>query len=183
MRVFYFQGLLKELIVDNHNAPLQTPECTGSPKANTVHQVWVWFWRLFPVLSLAYAWYCFYVPANQIAWADNFANAQEQATGSQKQIILFFTGDWCVPCRIMKRNVWADDQVTAIVNKSFIPVSIDVDLPENSELADRYNIGGTPITLVVDAQGDALGWRVGGIDKAQFLDLIQNPNPPTADQD
>jgi thiol:disulfide interchange protein len=67
--------------------------------------------RVFLVVSLAYAWYCFYVPANTIAWADNYASAQTLATDSGKPIILYFTGKWCVPCRVMQRQVWADASV------------------------------------------------------------------------
>ena len=114
------------------------------------HWLWIWFWRVTLVVSLSYAWYCFYVPSNSIVWADNFTSAQYKASQSDKPIILFFTGKWCVPCKIMKRQVWADDQVMNTVNTSFIPVTIDVDDPDNASVLVRYNIGGTPITIVTD---------------------------------
>ena len=72
----------------------------------------------------------------------------------------------------MKRNVWADDQVMNTVNTAFIPVTIDVDDPDNAAVLVRYNIGGTPITIVTDPNGNALQWRVGGIGKSEFLDLL-----------
>ena len=72
----------------------------------------------------------------------------------------------------MKRNVWADDQVMNIVNAAFIPVTIDVDDPDNAAVLVRYNVGGTPITIVTDPNGNALQWRVGGISKSEFLDLL-----------
>ena len=108
----------------------------SQPSAGTASQTdrskfnfWRWFWIATLVVSLAYAWYCFYVPSNNIAWAADYTSAQQQASQTGKPIILFFTGKWCVPCRIMKRTVWADEQVTALVNASFIPVTIDVDDP------------------------------------------------------
>lgn len=53
-----------------------------------------WFWRLFLVASLAYAWYSFYVPSNDVAWSQDFALAQEQSSQTGKPILLFFTAEW-----------------------------------------------------------------------------------------
>ena len=133
---------------------------------------WRWFWIATLVVSLPYAWYCFYVPANKIAWADDYTAAQQQAAQSNKPIILFFTGKWCVPCRIMKRTVWADEQVKASVNSSFIPVTIDVDDPGSAEALSRYRFSTTPTTIVTDPQGKVLQQKEGGIGKADFLEMI-----------
>ncbi len=141
------------------------------------HWLWIWFWRATLVVSLSYAWYCFYVPSNSIIWADNYTSAQHQSAQSDKPIILFFTGKWCVPCKVMKRQVWADDQVMKTVNSEFIPVTIDVDDPDNAAILVRYNVGGTPITIVTDPNGNALQWRVGGIGKSEFLELLRASNP------
>ncbi|SVE48868.1 uncharacterized protein METZ01_LOCUS501722 [marine metagenome] len=144
------------------------------------HWLWIWFWRVTLVVSLSYAWYCFYVPSNSIVWADNYTSAQHQAAQSGKPIILFFTGKWCVPCKIMKRQVWADNQVMNTVNAAFIPVTIDVDDPDNAAILVRYNVGGTPITpitIVTAPNGNALQWRVGGIGKSEFLELLRASSP------
>ena len=75
----------------------------------------------------------------------------------------------------MKRQVWADNQVMNTVNAAFIPVTIDVDDPDNASLLVRYNIAGTPtpITIITDSKGNALEWRVGGIGKSEFLELLR----------
>ena len=75
----------------------------------------------------------------------------------------------------MKRQVWADNQVMNAVNTAFIPVTIDVDDPDNASLLVRYNISGTPtpITIITDSKGNALEWRVGGIGKSEFLELLR----------
>ena len=67
------------------------------------HPLWCWFWLTFLVASLYYAWYSFYVPSNDVAWADDIASARQLATQSGKNMLLFFTAEWCVPCRVMKR--------------------------------------------------------------------------------
>ncbi len=80
----------------------------------------------------------------------------------------------------MKRQVWADPEVAALVNSQFIPVAIDVDESENAEWLSRYKVGGAPVTIVTDAHGNALRWRVGGISKTEFLELLSEPNPWSA---
>lgn len=145
-----------------------------------VFHFWRCFWLTFLVVSLAYAWYSFYVPSNDIAWADNYDSALQEAAESDQPIILYFTGTWCVPCRIMKRQVWADEQIVALVNAQFVPVAIDVDEPENSELLTQYNIKGTPVTIVCDPQANVLDWRAGGISKPEFLELLSSSSPSGA---
>ena len=133
---------------------------------------WRCFWLIFLLGSLGYAWYCFYVPPNEIAWAKDYDSAREQSVESGKPIVLYFTATWCVPCRIMKRQVWADEQVRKKVNSGFIPVAIDIGSPENTDLMTAYKVSGAPVTIVCDSQGNALNWRAGGTTKADFLKLL-----------
>ena len=72
----------------------------------------------------------------------------------------------------MKRQVWADERVIALVNAQFIPVAIDVDNAGHAAVMARYKIGGPPVTIVTDPQGKVLDWRAGGISKSEFLELL-----------
>lgn len=169
------------MIPDNSLSDSQSPNqppaepAPGSTRGKR-HRFWRWFWLTFLVVSLAYAWYCFYVPANNIAWADDYAAAQRQAVQSDEPIILFFTGKWCVPCRIMKRNVWADDLVADTVNANFVPVMIDVDDPGAADAVRRYSVGSTPKTVITDPEGNVLRQKEGGMSKMEFLGLLQPVN-------
>lgn len=137
------------------------------------HPFWRWFWLTFLVLSLAYAWYSFYVPSNDVEWADNMSSAQELASESGKNILLFFTGDWCVPCRIMKREVFADEEVRQAIHSQVVPLMIDIDDPSAEELLKQYNVRGTPITIFTDPQGKVLDYAVGKIGKTKFLEMLK----------
>ena len=72
----------------------------------------------------------------------------------------------------MKRTVWADEQVTALVNKSFIPVTIDVDDSDSGAVRGRYSVGVTPSTIITDSNGNVLQHKVGGVGKADFLEML-----------
>lgn len=157
---------------------MQLPDNPDSPPVRKKRsRFWQIFWLTFLVVSLGFAWYSFYAPANHITWADNYAAAQQEAAKSDKPIFLYFTGKWCSPCRIMKRQVWADSEVEKEVNSRFIPVQMDVDDPNNASVLARYNVGGAPVTIITDPKGDVLRWRAGGIGKSEFLVFLGMPNP------
>ncbi len=138
---------------------------------------WRWFWLTFLVVSLSWAWHDFYVPANNVNWASDYATAQQQAARSGRPMILFFTATWCAPCRIMKRTVWADKQVEAEVNAAFTPVLIDVNDPGAADALSRYRIGATPTTIFTDPQGKVLERVDGGMGKTDFLAVLARLNP------
>lgn len=138
------------------------------------HPFWQWFWLTFLVGSLAYAWYSFYVPSNDVVWADDVASAQELANDSGKNMLLFFTGKWCVPCRIMKREVFADKEVMKVINSQVVPVMINIDDPKAEEVVKHYQVGGTPVLIFTDPQGKVIDYAVGKIGKTEFLEMLGN---------
>ena len=146
----------------------ESPARPGRSKFN----FWRWFWLSTIPVSLGWIWYDFYAPANHVTWAKDYASAEQQAAKSGKPMILFFTGKWCSPCRIMKRNVWADAQVEAMVNARFTPVVIDVDDPHEAPVLSRYRVGATPTTIITDTHGGVLTSVQGGVGKTEFLELM-----------
>ena len=141
---------------------------------NKSHPFWRLFWLTFLVVSLAYAWYSFYTPSNDIKWVNNITSIKELTKNSNKNSLLFFTGKWCSPCRIMKREVFADSEVEKIINSQITPVIIDVDNPNTKELVKYYKIGVTPTTIIVDSHGKVLDYVVGKVEKKKFLEMLSN---------
>ncbi|MEM1119947.1 MAG: thioredoxin family protein [Bacteroidota bacterium] len=146
------------------------------PKKNA-HPFWRWFWLSFLVASLAYTWYSFYAPSNNVAWSDNMVAAKEIANESNKNMMLFFTGKWCSPCRIMKRNVFADKEVADAINAKFVPIIIDIDDPNSKEIVKGYKVGTTPVTIFTNPDGEVINYAVGKIGKVAFLELLGNAKP------
>jgi protein disulfide-isomerase len=149
---------------------------TDDPKSKAAkgksHPIWRWFWLTFLVVSLGYAWYSFYVPSNDVVWADDIASARQLAAESGKNTLLFFTAEWCVPCRIMKREVFADQEAMTAINAQVVPVMIHADAPGADEVFSQYNVGGTPVTIFADPQGNVLDYAVGRIGKTEFLNML-----------
>ena len=100
--------------------------------------------------------------------------AELLAESTDKNLMLFFTGTWCVPCKVMKRQVFADKQVASAVNSKVVPVIIDVDDPKSKEIVERYKAGVTPITLFIDGNGDVLDYGVGKMEKEAFMEMLND---------
>lgn len=77
----------------------------------------------------------------------------------------------------MKRNVWADEQVEAVVKAGFTPVMIDLDDPNAAATVSGYRVVATPTTIITDSQGKVLKRVEGGMGKPEFLDLLGKLNP------
>ncbi|WP_421805241.1 thioredoxin fold domain-containing protein [Flagellimonas sp.] len=135
------------------------------------HPFWSFFWLTFLVVSLGYAWYSFYAPSNEIKWV-NISNQELLFNNSNKYSIVFFTGEWCSPCRIMKREVCADQKVEEIVNSKFRAIMIDVGNPETNEIVNQYKTNVTPTTIILDSKGKVIERIVGKIEKNKFLEML-----------
>ena len=137
------------------------------------HPFWRWFWLIFLVASLAYAWYSFYAPANEIEWVNDITTSQELTKFPSKNTLIFFTGKWCSPCKIMEREVFADDEVERIINTQVTPVMIDIDNPNTNEIVNFYKVSATPTTIILDSHGKVLDYVVGKIGKKEFLEMLK----------
>lgn len=152
--------------------PMTNDNAPSSAARKGSHPFWKVFWLAFLVASLAYAWYSFYVPANDVAWARDFDEARALAAESHRPVLLFFTAEWCAPCRVMKREVFADREVMQAINASVVPVMLSMGEPGSDAVFERYQVGGTPVTIFTDADGTVLDFEVGRIGKARFLEIL-----------
>lgn len=118
-------------------------------------------WALLVVVAVATQWPMlkgwYYraagtpVPTNGIPWQTDFRSALKEAKTRHSLVLVDFSASWCPPCVAMKHEVWPNKDVTAIVKKSFVPVSVDVD--HDNGLSDMYNVSGIPAVLVLDSAG------------------------------
>lgn len=100
--------------------------------------------------------------------------AQKLANNSDKNIMVFFTAEWCSPCRIMKREVFADQEVKNAMDAKVVSIEINIDDPNTEALVKQYNIGATPTTIFIDTEGNVINYAVGKVGKAKFLEMLLN---------
>jgi thioredoxin-related protein len=106
-------------------------------------------------------------PGAKLNWLTNFEAAQAQARSEKKMLLINFTGsDWCPPCMMLEREVFAQEKFTDYAAKNL--VLLEVDFPRrkqlsaeqraaNEKLAGEYGIEGFPTVIVLDSSGKPLG--------------------------
>ena len=162
------------IMAEGEDSSTNSGESVAGLAKKKPHPFWRFFWLSFLVASLWYAWYSFYAPSNDVAWADDLASAQKLAADSNKNTMLFFTATWCSPCRIMKREVFADQEAMRAINEQVVPVMIYQDDPGTEEIFRKYQVGGTPVTIFADSKGEVIDYAVGRVGKTEFLEMLGN---------
>lgn len=61
-----------------------------------------------------------------VRWMD-YNEAFKQAQSKPKLVFVDLFADWCIPCRVMDKNVYSSPMVADMLNKYFYPVKLDVD--------------------------------------------------------
>ncbi|WP_449253371.1 protein-disulfide reductase DsbD [Brevundimonas naejangsanensis] len=88
------------------------------------------------------------VPAAVVVDPAGLERAIGDAAARSRPTMIYFTADWCVICRQMDREVFADGQVVAALqNADLIKVDVTNNTPETRQLMETYGVVGPP-TLI-----------------------------------
>lgn len=100
-------------------------------------------------------------------WQTDYKQAQAEAKGANKLVLLDFTGsDWCGWCIKLDREVFSKPEFQDYAKKNLVLVELDFprgkEIPaaekaQNSELATQYQIEGFPTIIVLDSNGKKVG--------------------------
>ncbi|WP_127140602.1 thioredoxin family protein [Flagellimonas marinaquae] len=103
-------------------------------------------------------------------WKLDFNTALKTAQGSNRTIILVFSGsDWCAPCMKLEKEIWETDTFQKYANENFVMVRADFPRKKtnklskeqeekNVQLAEKYNPNGYfPAVLIIDENKKILG--------------------------
>jgi len=119
--------------------------------------------------------------------------AEARTTG--KPILYDFTADWCPPCRLIQREIFADPHAAAELNRRFVPVRVLDRMREEGRnagwvdsLQTRFHVSAFPTLVIVRADGGTpvriegyLGrdFTLGRIEDARVRVRTQAILPPT----
>ncbi len=103
----------------------------------------------------------------KIYWHTDLAKAAQQARASGKYVFLHFYGNNCAPCRAMDEQVFTNPQVIVGMNRTYIPVRINVE--QESELAERFAVKAIPSDIILKPSGELFYRRKGGTKAEDFL--------------
>lgn len=104
----------------------------------------------------------------------DFASAKEKAAAENKMILVYFTGEWCAPCKWMNGTTFADKDVQDALAENFIALKSDIDTHEGFLLRTSFGVKYLPTLLVFNPMGHMLRKTEETISPRGMLELIES---------
>ncbi len=104
-------------------------------------------------------------------WLHDLGAGVDAVEASGKPMLVFYTADWCPPCRTLKRDVLSDPDVDAFLSENYVRVKIDLSdrRGPNAGIAIDNGVTGIPTMILYDYDGVEIDRVVGGGAVAYWL--------------
>lgn len=103
----------------------------------------------------------------------NFNNALAKAKQENKFIFLDAYASWCGPCKMMAAKIFPLKEVGDYYNAHFVNLKLDMEAPENVEIAKKYAVSAFPTFLFIDGNGEVVHRGLGAMDAEKFIELAK----------
>ncbi len=113
-------------------------------------------------------------PGGGLAWVPYRPALLAQAEAENEPVLLYFSADWCIPCRKLAATTFRDREVLAQLDTLGVrPIKADLTWRggETEELRERFSVSGVP-TLVFLRGSRELGRLVGYVSPQEFLETL-----------
>jgi len=105
-----------------------------------------------------------------VVWRDlDAALAESQQAG--KPVMIHFTAQWCGWCKKMKKEVYGQGDVAAVLNQDFVPAMVDTD--RRPDLKAAYGVEGLPTIWFLTSAGEGITYIPGYVDAPTFRKILQ----------
>lgn len=88
-----------------------------------------------------------------------------------KTLAIIFDQESCVYCDMLKDNVLSDKNIQKELNENFIVLLVDIN--KNPDVAQKYDVYGTPTIQFLDSNGNDVHKIEGYVESDEFLKEIK----------
>ena len=96
---------------------------------------------------------------SKINWKKDLRSAHDAAVEADKPLLLVFGASWCTFCHKMHRETFTDRNLIALIEREFIPITLDFD--KDTKVVEVLEVEQLPCTIVLSPQADLLLKSVG----------------------
>lgn len=100
---------------------------------------------------------------------NNYDLALEKAQPN-KYVLIDFWAVWCTECKEMDKKAFRNPEVVRLL-KDFVLLKVDVDT--TPQLRAKFAVGGLPVLVVVNSEGEEVARAVGYQTTEQVIQLLQ----------
>lgn len=108
----------------------------------------------------------------------NWKSLKERAKQDKKVFMVDFYTDWCYFCKIMDRELFAQDEAIQLFDRHFLAYKLNAEKDEK-QIAQDYNITAYPTFVFFDYTGNEIGRITGYLQKESFLQEAKKYIPKT----
>jgi thiol-disulfide isomerase/thioredoxin len=105
----------------------------------------------------------------QMDWETDYNKARTKCKQSGKLMVIDFWADWCIPCKIMDKELWNSSHFS---EKDFIALKVDID--QDKATPERFNIIGIPTVVIAMSDGTVLWEKIGFYEAESFLKILSS---------
>lgn len=117
-------------------------------------------------------------PVNKYAFdfvnSDNLASVLKQAERENKLVFVDVYTTWCLPCKMMDKDVFTHEQTADVINKDFISYKVNAEKSNGPQLSFNYDVRAYPTLLFLDASGNVLEKKEGAAYHSELLSLARS---------
>lgn len=107
-----------------------------------------------------------------LTWYKTYEEGQRATLEQNKPLLVYFWAIWCQYCEKLHTEVYPDKDVSKMLNESFVLVAVDLD--ENREDAQRFNVQYPPYFIFFSPQSEIIMRVPGYVPKDDLLGIMNS---------
>lgn len=93
--------------------------------------------------------------------SDQLMPLLDKAVAENKLVFIDFYTDWCLPCKMMEKDVFVDKELGLFFNTHFINFKVNAEKGNGINLAQIFEIKAYPTLLFLNEKGQVLERKEG----------------------
>lgn len=97
-----------------------------------------------------------------------------QAAREDKYLLLTFSADWCMPCKVMEETVFKDNQIVSHLNEHFVEMKVDIDDFDGINLKQHFKVERVPTFIMLNKNDEIVGRYSRSMSTEKMLKILKN---------